>query len=119
MQTGHNLKTPIEYDVKPIKYGVLIKVEKVEDLSAGGLYIPESAQEKQQYNVDRGEIIDMSDNAFKDTGMWKEKPKIGEMVLFNKYAGTVLHKRDGREKIIYRLCNDTEILAILKEKEND
>ena len=40
--------------VTPVEYKVLIKPDEVEDKSAGGLYLPDSARDRQQFAVDRG-----------------------------------------------------------------
>ena len=115
MQTGHNTPQPIEkFEIHPIKYCVLIEPIEIEDKSAGGIYLPENVREKHQHAIDRGVITAMSENAFQDTTMWNDPPKVGDTVLFDKYAGSVIHKGQGRDRKIIRICNDTEILAILR-----
>jgi chaperonin GroES len=95
--------------IKPTEFKVLIKPDEVDGQTSGGLYLPESARDKQQFSVDRGEVI-----AF-GTGFFSELPgpvpKVGDKVIFNRYAGSLI-KNDGED---YRLCNDKDICAILEE----
>jgi len=100
--------------IKPVEYKVLIRVDEVEDRSSGGIYLPESSLEREQMAHDRGVLSDKSEMAFSD---WKgRKPEVGEKVIFNKYAGSIIQFRpDDRTLQRYRLCNDKDICAILEE----
>lgn len=100
--------------IKPIEYKVLIKVDEVANQSAGGIYIPEHALEREQMAHDRGMLADASEMAFSD---WKgRRPNIGDKVIFNKYAGSVIqYREEGKQMTRYRLCNDKDICAILEE----
>jgi chaperonin GroES len=95
--------------IQPVEFKVLIKPDKVEGQTSGGLYLPDSARDKQQFSVDRGEVV-----AF-GTGFFSELPgpvpKVGDHVIFNRYAGSLI-KSDGDD---YRLCNDKDICAIMEE----
>jgi chaperonin GroES len=95
--------------IQPVEFKVLIKPDEVEGQTSGGLYLPDSARDKQQFSVDRGEVV-----AF-GTGFFSELPgpvpKVGDKVIFNRYAGSLI-KSDGAD---YRLCNDKDICAIMEE----
>ena len=95
--------------VTPVEYKVLIKPDKIDDKSAGGLYLPDSTREREQYAVDRGEIIGHGEGFFEK--LPGPVPKVGDKVIFNKYAGTLI--QIDRKK--FRLCNDKDICAIIKE----
>ncbi len=72
-------------NLKPLADRVLIKCMESEEKTSGGLYIPESAQEKAQV----GEIKAVGPGRLDSEG--KRIPmnlKIGEKVYFDKYAGT-------------------------------
>jgi chaperonin GroES len=101
--------------IKPVEYKVLIEVDEVSDKSDGGLFLPDSARERQEMAHDRGTLIEVGGMAFGD---WKgNTPQIGDKVIFNKYAGSMIQHR--QEKLTkYRLCNDKDICAIL-EVENE
>ena len=101
--------------IKPIEFKVLVKVEEVKDQSAGGIYLPDSSWERQELANDRGTIVAMSDGAFFD---WMgETPEVGDKVIFSKYAGTIIDHQKGKDapRERYRLCNDKDICAIIKE----
>lgn len=95
--------------IKPVEYKCLIKPDKVEGQTSGGLYLPDSARDKQQFSVDRGVLTSVGDGFF--SNLPGPTPKVGEKVIFNRYAGSLI-KCDGED---YRLINDKDICAILEE----
>jgi chaperonin GroES len=99
--------------VTPVEFKVLVRPDKVEDRSAGGLYLPDSSRDRQQYAMDRGVILAYGD------GFWGElpppKPKVGDKVIFDKYAGAVVDIQIDGNRETCRLINDKHICAILEE----
>lgn len=103
-----------ETGIYPIEYKVLIKVEEVEDRSAGGIFLPDNARDREQEAKDRGKLIAVGDLAFSGMGA---APVVGDTVLFNKYAGSLIQVRgEDRNLKKYRLCNDKDIGAIVREE---
>lgn len=90
-----------EINIKPLADRVLVKPLPAEKMTASGLIIPDSAKEKQQ----KGTVIAIG-NGLKDEPM---TVKVGDTVLFGKYAGTELVV-DGTEYLIMR---ESDILAIV------
>lgn len=88
-------------NIKPLADRVLVKPLPAEKTTASGLIIPDSAKEKQQ----KGTVIAIG-KGLKDEPM---TVKVGDTVLFGKYAGTELIV-DGIEYLIMR---ETDILAIV------
>ena len=86
--------------VKPIGERVLVKATEVEEKSAGGIYIPQTAQEKTQTGIVKA-IGDDKDVI---------KVKVGEKIMFDKYAGTAV-KIDGDEMLLMRM---SDILAVIE-----
>ncbi|MGB9621556.1 MAG: co-chaperone GroES [Brevinematia bacterium] len=86
--------------VKPLGDRVLVKVLQIEEKTKGGIYIPQTAQEKTQQGI--VEEIGDSDQI---------KVKVGQKIIYDKYAGTQI-KIDDVEYLILR--ND-DILAIIEE----
>ncbi len=87
--------------IKPLADRVVIKPLEAETQTASGLYIPDSAKEKPQ----QGEVVAVGKGT-------KDEPttvKIGDTVLYGKYAGTEL-KLDGGDYLIMR---ESDIFAIL------
>jgi chaperonin GroES len=97
--------------LQPLKYKVLVRPIEVESKTAGGIYLPDSAKEKEQFAKAEGRVIAVGEIAFTDPD-WLVKPKTGDLVLFDKYGGALVTGRDGER---YRLINDEEIGAIIHE----
>ena len=97
--------------LKPVEYKVLIKPVKVEEKTKGGIYMPETAQDKEKFAVIKGQLIATGSIAFTDPHWGEATPKIGDMVMYDRYAGGLVKGDDGDE---YRLINDKEISAILE-----
>lgn len=97
------LKTNIIMGLKiqPLSDRVVVTPQVAETKTASGLYIPDSAKEKPQ----QGTIAAVG-NGKKDHKM---TVKVGDTVLYGKYAGTEL-KLDGKEYLIMR---EEDILAII------
>jgi len=100
-------------NIKPVEFKVLIKPDKVEGQTRGGLYLPDSARDKQQFAVDRGEVISVGEGFFRD--LPGPAPKVGDRVIFNRYAGSLITIDEGEGRVDYRLINDKDICAILEE----
>ena len=88
-------------NIKPLADRVVIEAIAAEVKTASGLYIPDSAKEKPQ----QGKVVAVGKGT-------KDEPttvKIGDKVLYGKFAGTDL-KLDGKDYLIMR---ESDILAII------
>lgn len=93
--------------LKPLNDRVLVKRLEVEEMTAGGIIIPDSAKEKPM----KGEIVAAGPGKLDDGGKRIEMTvKDGDTVLFAKYAGTEI-KIDGEEHLVMR---EDDILAIVQ-----
>jgi chaperonin GroES len=88
-------------NIKPIADRVLIEPVAAETQTASGIYIPDTAKEKPQ----KGKVIAVG-NGTKDHTM---TVKVGDTVLYEKYAGTEL-KLDGKD---YLIMSENKIMAIV------
>ena len=88
-------------NIKPLADRVLVKPAAAEEKTVSGIIIPDSAKEKPL----RGEILAIG-NGTKDEEM---VVKVGDTVLYGKYAGTEL-ELDGEKYLIMR---QSDILAII------
>ena len=89
-------------NIKPLADRVVIEPAVAETTTASGIIIPDTAKEKPQ----RGKVVAVG------TGT-KENPmtvKVGDTVLYGKYAGTEL-KLEGKEYLIMR---ENDLLGILE-----
>ncbi len=87
--------------IKPLADRVLIEPMAAETKTASGLYIPDTAKEKPQ----KGKVVAVGPGT-KDE---KITVKVGDTVLYGKYAGTEL-KLDGTD---YLMMRESDILAII------
>jgi chaperonin GroES len=86
---------------------IIVKRLEEENMTAGGLYIPDTAKEKPQ----KGEIVAVGKGKISEDG--KVIPvdlKVGDKVLFGKYAGTEI-KIDGSDYLIMR---EDDILGVIE-----
>jgi len=93
---------------RPLQDRILVKRVESEELTAGGLIIPDTAKEKPQ----QGEVIAVGNGKRQDDG--KVIPvdvKTGDRILFGKYSGSEI-KIDGVEHLILR---EDEILGIIEK----
>lgn len=92
---------------KALNTNVRVKIiTRPDDRTHGGIILP-------QYDMSREEGIleDMGSNAFEDFG--KDRPKVGDKVVFARYAGKDLGTyEDGMDR---RLMRDLDVLAIVVE----
>jgi chaperonin GroES len=94
-------------NLKPLGSRVVIEPIEQEDITAGGIVLPETAKEKPQ----RGRILSAGEGDRDDHGKRIALDvKIGDTVLFAKSAGTEI-KIDGKKLLILK---ESDILAIVE-----
>jgi chaperonin GroES len=95
-------------NIRPLSDRVLVKrLENVENKSAGGIIIPETAKEKPQ----EGEVVAVGPGkALEDGKVQAMNVKAGDRILFGKYAGTEV-KIDNEDYLIMR---EDDILGVLQ-----
>ena len=90
--------------VKPLGDRIFLKVNPAEEKTAGGILLPDNAQEKPQI----GEVVSVGPGKRNDDGSRSELDvKVGDKVLYSKYAGTDV-KPSGED---YVLLSEKDILA--------
>lgn len=96
--------------IKPCGHTVLVLPDEVEEKSEGGIILHTAAmQGREEMGQTEGIVIDIGCNAWKDQPGGEPWAKIGERVIFAKYAGTMC---DGVDEKKYRILNDLDIKAI-------
>jgi len=88
-------------NIKPLADRVLVEPQAAETKTASGIIIPDSAKEKPQ----KGKVVAVGNGT-------KKQPltvKVGDTVLYGKYAGTEL-KLEGND---YLIMKESDIFAIL------
>ncbi|HEY8463567.1 MAG TPA: co-chaperone GroES [Bacillota bacterium] len=95
-------------NIKPLGERVVVKVLESEEKTKSGIVLPDTAKEKPQM----GKVLAVGSGKLLDNGQKVPlEVKVGEKVLFAKYAGTEV-KLDGEE---YMVLKENDILAVLPE----
>jgi chaperonin GroES len=93
--------------IRPLHDRVIVKRIEEEEITKGGIIIPDTAKEKPS----EGKIVAVGKGKLLDNGkMQALEVKKGDKVLFGKYAGTDV-KIDGEEHLIMR---EDDIIAIVE-----
>ena len=94
--------------IRPLHDRVIVRREEEEATSAGGILLPGSAQEK----PNQGEVIAVGNGRVLDNGDVRPVDvKVGDKVVFGKYAGQDTIDVDGEELII---LSETDIKAVIE-----
>ena len=88
--------------ISPLGDRVVVKPSGQDEVSAGGILLPDTAKERPQ----EGEIIAAGPGRVTDDG--KTIPmevKVGDVVVYSRYAGTEWKDTDNEEVLIMRECD--------------
>ena len=92
---------------RPLHDRVLVRRVNAEEKTAGGIIIPDTAQEKPT----EGEVVAAGPGTLDDTGELRPLDvKAGDRILFGKWSGTEV-KLDGEELLIMK---ESDIMGILE-----
>ena len=93
--------------LKPLGGRVIVEPIEQEEMTAGGIILPETAKEKPQ----EGKILATGPGDRKEDGeRVPMEVQIGDKVLYAKYSGTEV-KMDGKKLLILR---ESDILAVIE-----
>ena len=94
--------------LKPLGNRVVVEPVEQEEVTAGGIVLPETAKEKPQ----KGMVLSVGPGERDDDGEFVPlEVKEGDKVLFAKYSGTEI-KVDGKKLLIMR---ESDLLAIVED----
>jgi chaperonin GroES len=100
-------KAASKLSLKPLGGRLIIEPIEQEEMTAGGIILPETAKEKPQ----EGNVLAVGPGERDDKGARIAMDvKVGDKVLFAKYSGTEI-KMDGKKLLIMR---ESDILAIVE-----
>ncbi len=94
--------------IRPLHDRVVVRRKEEEQMTAGGIVLPGSAKEK----PNQGEVVAVGTGRVLDNG--ESRPvdvKVGDTVVFGKYAGTDTIEVDGQELII---ISESDIKAVVE-----
>jgi chaperonin GroES len=94
-------------NLKPLADRVVVEPTEREEMTASGIYVPETAKEKPQ----EGKVVAVGPGRRDEDGDYVDMDvKLGDRVLYAKYAGTEVKLDDKK----YLILKESDILAILQ-----
>lgn len=94
--------------IRPLADRVVVEPSEVETKTAGGIVIPDTADKDKPI---RGVVIAIGAGKYIDGKMQPLQVKVGEKVLFGKYAGTTV-KLDTKDYLVMR---EEDIMGVIEE----
>ena len=108
MSAKNHIKEGDGMKLKPLYDRVVVKKVEMEQKTAGGIILPDTAKEESQI----GDVIAVGEGKLLENGEIRPlKVKVGDKVLYSKYAGNEV-EIDGEKLLIIR---EEDILAIVEE----
>lgn len=98
--------------INPVLHRVLVKPDKLEEKTAGGIII--QYDKREEAAVEKGVVVLVGSTAYKEFGTTAEEQGVipGARVSFAKFAGKTM--MDGDTK--YILLNDEDIVGVLENE---
>lgn len=94
-------------NIKPLGNRVLVKVNEEKERVVGGIYIPETAQQKPY----QGEVIAVGPGKKFEDKVIPMSVKVGDKIIYKDYAGA---KLELDEEGTYLILNEDDIYAIVE-----
>lgn len=100
--------------INPLDMRVLVRPDPVEQRTAGGIIIPDSAREQKEHAQVKATLVAVGTNAWCEAKATRGfvAPEAGARVMIAKYGGVLVTGNDGAD---YRIMNDADITAVLEE----
>jgi chaperonin GroES len=91
--------------LKPLADRLVVKPIEREEMTKGGIFLPDTAKEKPQ----EGEVLAVGPGRLNDKGtLIPMDVKVGDIVIYSKWGGTEL-KSEGEE---YMILKESDVLAV-------
>ena len=107
MATATKKKSKSNLKIQPLGDRVVVEREESEEFTAGGIVLPDSAQDKPA----RGNVVSVGSGRLLDDGSRSTlQVKVGDRVLFSSYAGETF--KVGEDELL--LMREDDILAVIE-----
>ena len=100
--------TKMSKRIRPLSDRIVVQPREVETKTAGGIVIPDTADKDKPI---QGTVIAIGTGKYIDGKLQPLQVKVGDKVLFGKYAGTNV-KLDDQEYLVMR---EEDIMGVLEE----
>ena len=95
-------------NIRPLHDRIVVRRKEEEEKTAGGIVLPGSAKEK----PNQGEVVAVGNGRVLDNGDIRPVDvKVGDVVVFGKYAGSDTIDVDGEELVI---LSESDIKAVVE-----
>ena len=95
-------------NLKPLHDRLIVRPAEAEEVTKGGIILPDTAKEKPQ----QGEVLAVGPGKLDDSGKLQTVTvKIGDTILYGKYSGTEI-SLDGSDVLIMR---ESDVFAIVEK----
>lgn len=98
--------------ITPVHDNIIIELEEIkqEEKTASGIVLPNVGKSEQMLRKSEGKVIAVGEGRrLSDGTLLPSTAKVGQRILFNKFAGTEIESEEGKFLII----KESDILAIL------
>lgn len=93
--------------IKPLGDRVLVKPLTSEEVTKSGIVLPDTAEKEKK---EQGEVIAIGEGE----KIKKLNLKVGDKVLFGKYAGDEVEMEEDSNKVEYKFLKDEDILGVIQ-----
>ncbi|MHB9134569.1 MAG: co-chaperone GroES [Armatimonadota bacterium] len=90
--------------LKPLGDKVVVKPVPEKEMTAGGIYVPDTAKKKST----EGEIVAVGRGKYVEGKLVEPEVKVGDVVIYSKYGGTEVTIED----VDYVILDEDSILAV-------
>jgi len=102
-------------------YRVLVKPDELEKVSKGGIIVTVSGTNEERLEKagqQFGTVVGIGDACWKGEAFGEPWCRYGDRVLFSRHAGRFVYDPSD-EEVSYMIMNDTDILAVVEDNENE
>ncbi len=94
-------------NLKPLGDRVIVKPKEAEEVTKGGIILPDTAKEKPQ----EGEVVAAGPGRVTDDGKKiAMELKVGDKILYGKYSGTEIKIDD----VEYLIMRESDVYAVIQ-----
>jgi len=99
--------------IEPAGHRVLVIPDKTEEVTEGGIILTQTTRDQEGQAQIFGKLVAVGKTAWKSFDDGDSWAVVGDRVAFAKYGGFII--KDPVTRIEYRLLNDEDICAVIKE----
>ena len=103
------MSSTLKKKIRPLSDRIVVEAREVETKTAGGIVIPDTADKDKPI---QGTVIAIGNGKFIDGKLQPLQVKVGDQVLFGKYAGTNVKLEDQE----YLVMREEDVMGVIEEQ---